>query len=647
MADRRPYNPFVDVEAPDLIDPAYVQELVQKNLADGPTAADTSPNAGGDVTDLIRTSTISIQTPTNDARESLIPASTDISGQRFLEPPESPESMYKLYTLSAFWEPIIEALNTNVYKSPHTYDPVIDFAREDEAKKTIRDALLQQKASYGFALTEALEEPAEDEIDKLFEMLKQRARLEKLFLERFFKAAVPDMTYRQLWELTGQDLEVTGNGYWEVIRDTAGRIARFQWLPSISMRATPQDQNQISVWQQVKASAIEYKREVQIKRFRRYAQVHSLAGTQNIAVWFKEFGDPRFLSRTSGAYYPTYEALVAAEQQEGQPAPLPATEVFHWKILYGANTVYGKPRASGLYPDLMGSRDLAEENQRIVSDDDVPSLLMLVSGGVVGTKSFNRFEEQLKGRAKGRKGILLMEAIAARQSSLVAPQQQPKIDVERLKSEQQTDMLFINYDKRNEDKLEGAYRFPKAALGRDQNLNRAVAVAMQRYTEDQVYDPKRDDRDEPINERILPELGIMLWRIRTLPQQTNDPVTIAEVTRILVEAAVITPNEARELTGQAVFNKKLEDLHGLWTNVPPRIVTVMLQTKNKELGAALLSDDDDALEELVKSMADAASTATEEADQTNLKQRLDGGQPARKQDPITGGPGPIQDGGVG
>ena len=107
------------------------------------------------------------------------------------------------------------------------------------------------------------------------------------------------MTSRQLWEFTGQDQETTGNAYWEIIRDTKGQIARWQWLPAISVRATVQGADQVAAQKIVRDSAISWTKEPQIRRFRRYAQVRQ----QHVVTWFKEFSDPRVLSRKSGKFY--------------------------------------------------------------------------------------------------------------------------------------------------------------------------------------------------------------------------------------------------------------------------------------------------------------------------------------------------------
>ena len=610
-------------------------------LKAAPTAADGSPEAAGG--SEVQTRFLGFQTPANTNREHAIPLTSIYNGQQFLEPPEDPIQMYKTFQLSAFWEPVVAALLTNVYKQPYVLRSVIPFDREVEARQLIKDALIWQKSGGNFDAEVVIDD---SEVTELLEKLKRRATIEKHFIDKFFQESIPDMTYRQLWEYTGQDLEVEGNAYWEIIRDTEGNIARLQWLPAITIRATKQGFEQVGCEKVVRDSTLGWSREPQIRRFRRYAQIHQ----SHVVTYFKEFGDPRVLSRSTGKFYSDvknpetgevlltgYQQLVKEEQSRDAPAPLPATEVYHWKIPFGGSTVYGKSRGSGIYPALGGARELDEENLKLVKDESVPSLMLLVSGGVVGAKAYDRLKEQIEERKEGRKGIMLVEAVSGAQVGVAHPQQQPKIAVERMKSEQSNDALFQNYEKRVEEKTAGAYRMPQSGLGKNVGANRATFQAQQRFTEDQIYVPKREDRDEVMNLTFFADLDITMWRYETRTQMTKDPKTNAEVLRILIEAGVLTPNEAREEAGE-IFSKRLSDLKGLWTLLPPRILTVLLQTKNQELASALLGEDEGALRELIQQAHDTVGLDT-----SKLATAGDGahGQPARRPDPESGGPGAI------
>jgi capsid portal protein len=572
-----------------------------------PTAGDRSQAAAAGNASEVNATFIPYETPGGlTVSEQLSPTVQTIGGATFLDPPEDPGSMYKMYQLSAYLTPVMDALETNVYKAPYQLKPVIPFDRPLEAHRIVRDALLWQKATStsGAVDFDADVAVTDKEVEDLLKKLEVRAKVERHYLDRFFEEAVPDMSYRQLSGLTGQDYEITGNAYWEIIRDTSGHIARFQWLPSVSMRATKQDPEQIATTKIVRDSVLGWVKTAQIRRFRSYGQLRGNNASGEIISWFKEFGDPRVMSRVTGKYYRDLDALQEAEGDPRQDPPrvaLPATEVMHFRLLFGGSSVYGKPRWAGAYVSLMGSRDLDEENQKIVGDEAVPSLMMMISGGVVGQKSYERLRKQIEERKKGRKGIMIVEAVASANSP-VAPQLQPKIDIEKLKSEQQTDMLFQKYDSRNEDKTDSSWRLPKTVLGKA-GANRAVSQSERQFAEDQIFAPLRADKDEPINNSILADHGIKCWRYETMSMQPRDPQQRAEILRILTEVGILTPNEGRELAAD-IFSKRLDDLQGLWTMFPPRVLTVLLQTKNAELAATLLGEDKEALAKLANTIRD-------------------------------------------
>jgi capsid portal protein len=562
-----------------------------------PTLGDKSQAAATGGEPAIEAAFIPYETPATKETQSQ-PLITEIDGNQFLEPVEPPLELYRIYQNSALLEPIIDSFATNVYKAGWALKPTIDFDKEEEATKLVHDALLWEKSG-GDPATEA--EVSDDEVAAAIKKLKTRATIEKMFLQRYFEAAVPDMSYRMLWELTGQDWDVTAMAYWEIVRDTAGRIARFQWVPSIFVRATRQEPEQVTTGKWVRDSVLKWVREPQIRRFRKWAQIRKASHTNigNVVAWFKEFGDPRVMSRTTGKYYETVDAMVAAEQGDDKsvPLPLPATELLIFRDPFGASSVYGKPRWSGSIPALLGSRELDEENLKIAADEAIPSVMLLVSGGIVGSKSVDRLEAQIKNRTKGRKGILLIEAQAAGKGP-VTPTQTPTMQIERMKSQQNSDALFQNYDKRNEEKVLGSFRMPRALQGKDLGQNRATTLAMLRYAEEQIFQPRREDLDEVMNNTVLADLGITCWRYETRSRAPKDPQVLTEVVTKLTEAGLLSPNEARQLiTG--IFNKEFDSLTGLWARMPPRVLTVMLQTKNVDIAKAMLGTDEKELDKLL------------------------------------------------
>ena len=78
--------------------------------------------------------------------------------------------------------------------------------------------------------------PSAGEANARFDELRQHSRVERARLEAFFDFACFDHSFVDLRRRTRQDLEVTGNAFWEVLRDGKGDLARFVYVPSYTVR---------------------------------------------------------------------------------------------------------------------------------------------------------------------------------------------------------------------------------------------------------------------------------------------------------------------------------------------------------------------------------------------------------------------------
>ena len=72
---------------------------------------------------------------------------------------------------------------------------------------------------------------------------------------------------------TRQDLEVTGNAFWEVLRDGRGEVARLVYAPSYSVRLLPLDREAVEVPDRVRISPVAFDAVTTRRRLRRYVQV--------------------------------------------------------------------------------------------------------------------------------------------------------------------------------------------------------------------------------------------------------------------------------------------------------------------------------------------------------------------------------------
>lgn len=547
--------------------------------------------------------------PVGDALFTLTGANVDSGIEQFILPLENPSNAYATYRLAPYLEPIIQAIVDNVFGSGFTLEPVIDID-DPGADKIIRECLEYQKAKGDFeeevAVTDA-------EVEKERTRIRIRMAREKIFLEAWFRNACPDMSYHLLCQLMGQDEGVTGSGYWEVVRGVDGKPSRLIWVPSWSIRAKPQDGNLIAYKVPAQETLIHWGVREQVRRFRSYVQINS---SKQVVARYKEFGDPRVMSRRSGKYYASIEEMNKVEFVEYKNAAgetvrepvAPATEILDFKIPYSGSTAYGKPRWTANYPDLVGGRDVAEQNRLVITDQDIPNMIILLAGPRVEEADVARMEEKIASRRPGEKSVMILRATTQKRNT-PGPTHTPQMEIIKTRDVQNTDGLGLNYSKETDRKLRRHYRMPKVALGDDEGTNRATAFAMFQLVEQQTYDPERVNFGDRVTTTLLVDLSIHFWRYAPRSRAPKDPALLAQIISSLASSGILTPDEGRNLSEQ-IFNQTFKDLDGVWTKLPIAILQAILQTKNQATAAAILSPTDgDFLASLRKAVLQSITTA--------------------------------------
>ena len=489
-----------------------------------------------------------------------------------LVPPYDPRALCMLFEHSNSLRPNVDAYATNIDGFGYRFDPVIDFDAED-AKERVADAMVLERAAAreGSALpTGALLEPTPEEVTARTQELRKLARRERGQLEVFFEFCSFDHSFVDLRRRTRQDLEVTGNAYWEVLRNGKGDIARFVHVPSYTVRLLPLDRGLVEVTERVRVSATAFDTVTARRRLRRYVQIQFTE-----RVFFKSLGDPRVISRRTGLVFRDVEALRAVDAEDG-----PATELLHFSV-HSPRSAYGIPRWVGALLSVLGSREMEEVNYLYFGNKSVPPLALLVSGGRLAADSIPRIErfieENLKGKGNFHK-ILILEADGSGSDDTG----RAKIELHPLTDAQQKDALFQQYDQRNIDKVGSAFRLPPLLRGDGRDFNRSVADAQLRFAEDQVFQPERDEFDFLINRKIVAELGVRFWRFRTQTLATRDPERMTDMVERLVRVGVLTPEEGRILAGD-IFNREFQKIGDDWTKRPIPLTLAGIQTGVEDL----------------------------------------------------------------
>ncbi len=462
----------------------------------------------------------------------------------------------------------VDAYAVNIDGFGHRFEPVIDFDAEDLDER-ISDILALERNSArdrgelpeGAPLT-----PTAQEVGDTGQRWQREARRERSQLESFFEFCCFEHSFVELRRRTRQDLEITGNSYWEILRDAKGDLARFVHVPSHAVRLLALDPHPVEVEEQVRISPVSYEGARTQRRLRRYVQLQGA-----VCVFFKSFGDPRVISKKTGQVYPDMAALL-----RDRPDDAPATELLHFAI-HSSRSPYGVPRWIGTMLSVLGSRQMEEVNYLYFTNKSVPPLALLVSGGTLSESSVPRIERFIEENLKGKENfhkILIVEA----DGSSSADQGKTRIELKSLTDAQQQDALFQTYDQRNMDKVGGSFRLPQLLRGESRDYNRSVADAQLRFADDQVFQPERDEFDYGMNRKILSAMGVRFWRFRSQTPVARDPERMTEMVEKLVRIGVLVPEEGRMLAGE-IFNREFRKISDEWTRRPLTLTLAGVQTQ--------------------------------------------------------------------
>ncbi len=490
-----------------------------------------------------------------------------------LEPLYDPGTLCMLVEHSNALRQNVDAYATNIDGFGHRLEPAIDFDADDANQRVAQCIYLERLAAQerGELPPDSVPVPTSEEVLARRAELTQLAQVEKARLEGFLEFCCFDHSFVDLRRKTRQDLEVTGNAFWEILRNARGEIAKLVYVPSYTVRLLPLDNEVVDVMELVRVSPVTVQRVPARRRLRRYVQIQYTE-----RVYFKALGDPRVVSRKTGLVFESTEAL-----RRENPGDGPATEVLHFAI-HSPRSPYGVPRWVGTLLSVLGSRQMEEVNHAYFENKSVPPLALLVSGGRLSEASVPRIERFVEENIKGKNNfhrLLILEAEGAGSNNEAA---RAKIELHPLTQAQQRDALFSDYDQANMDKIGGAFRLPRLLRGDSREFNRSVADAQLRFAEDQVFQPERDEFDFLINRKLLADMGIRFWRFRSQTPVVRDPERMTNMVEKLMRAGVLIPEEGRTLAGD-IFNREFQHISADWVRRPITLTLAGLQNQLTDL----------------------------------------------------------------
>jgi PBSX family phage portal protein len=489
--------------------------------------------------------------------------------QGLLDPPYDLKKLSLIYEMSGILQQHIESITTNVDLFGWRYEPAVKFDDTD-ILKNISEAIYCERihaAEKSGTAPESVELPTTEEVTARLTQLESLSKVELNRLKIFFSTCYPDGSFIDLRSKTRKNLEITGNCFWEILRDGTGRVSKIVLAPVSYMRLMPLDKSPTEVTERVPISDLAWEPTKQAKYFRRFAEVGN--DQKKVKAYFKEYGDPRVVSRLTGKYFDTVQELEKDKNfKDGDGA---ATEILHLKIYSAQSDPYGVPRWIGNLPAVLGSRELDEVNLGYFENKTVPPLALLVAGGRLAKGVVPRIEEFIEQNLKGRKNfhkILILEAEG--QKNAQGMNVIPTVKFVPLREAQQQDGLFQRYDEANWQKIGSSFRLPRILVGRDETINRATAEASLTFAEAQVFEPMRNFFDELINRKVVADLSVTFWKFRSNTPTTRDPTALSDIIKKLSDCGTLTPAEGR-IIATDVFNRELPRIDAQWTKQPFRL----------------------------------------------------------------------------
>ena len=284
---------------------------------------------------------------------------------------------------------------------------------------------------------------------------KDIIEMEEMMLNTMFRYISQDISFTDTRKKWRKDLELTGNAYLEVIRDKDWKISELNHIPTHRIRLLKSDKKFTKYPLKIIRPDKDYIQEEleRRKRFRRFVQLDM---SDKPTVYFKEYGDPRNISKKTGDVI-----------RGGVNSSTSANELIHFKI-YTPRSVYGIPRHIGRYISILGSRK-SEEVNFFTLDNNVPSMFVMVENGALTEGSINRLNELVESQVSGQPNFskfVILEAEADMNEILPGQVGAAKVTIKSMTETQRTDQMFQDYDMNNQNKVRQAFRLPPIFLGR-------------------------------------------------------------------------------------------------------------------------------------------------------------------------------------
>jgi PBSX family phage portal protein len=390
---------------------------------------------------------------------------------------------------------------------------------------------------------------------------KKEADKEWDTLNRYYDGLCATENFTNLMVRTIYDREVFGYSFLEVLRDvTTGKVTQIEYCRPADVTIVSDNGEWV---------AVKRKGRIVSRKFKRYVMRGSVTNTTNhgIAIYFKEFGDPRPMDAYTGEYTDVEK---------------PATELIHFSINDGFSE-YGMPRWSGCITQVRGSIASNNVNVEYFMNGRIEPTAMVLTDAELTKGSYDALYNSTG--IKNSFGTIVVEAKTI-PSTDAEPNQTPhraRVDIKKLTADMK-DGLFLEYKDKIAEALLKAFRLPPIYMGGTSDYNRATAQVARETTEEQVFVPDRRIVADVFNNVISEELEFKYCELTFKSPKTSSKDDLAKILDVLIRAGAVSPNMLNNLASEVLgenFNQFPSDIGDLPTRLTDQKYIYGIGVENK------------------------------------------------------------------
>lgn len=551
-------NKAMEADRDDENDPVSVGSIVMWDVPDIKDESDLGWKDGVDtVKDSILTS-IQKSHPGGRSSNQLSPNDGKFVVSEIISPRHDPHKLENMLDRSWVLRANIDAYVSMLASTDFKFHPLI---------KTSKKEIIDEETGERKQIT-----VREDTKEQIEPKLAEDIQNEYARLVTTFNAINLDLSFKEINERRVFNQETFGYTFWEIERDKMGDFMGATPMDTKTVRMMKDDGEKIDVTQLVRNPiTFEFDEMERSKVFCKFIQKIG-----NKVVYFKEFGDPRFLDANTGEYYEDEDDPTIPEGARQ------ATEILHFYI-YHPSTRYGSPRWIAHTPNILAVRSADTVNFFLLHNNAIPPVVCIVEG----VKS-NQIEQKLKEHLAINKGaksfnkMLVIQAAAKSATANVgsgAGVVKPSIRFEFLSDVISKEGMFMEFIKSTEDRITGSFRLPNLLVGRMNDVNRATAQVAMELAEKQVFTPLRMAFDFIINSRILTDMKIKYWRFETQAPRLDDSADRAKMITEFVKEGILVPDDGRD-EAEGILNKDLPEIDEPWMKKPLKLTIAEVRKNN-------------------------------------------------------------------